>query len=78
MMGAVQLHQLAAMGAPRPPRVMGPRAPCEMRHPRGPQPAPQGLIAEPEPMAVREVLHRQGRPKIAIVARIELEHLAFE
>jgi hypothetical protein len=42
------------------------------RNPDNPQPAPQGLRAEPEPMEFLELLHGPGPSNITIVARIQL------
>ena len=66
MMGAIQLDQLPHRGLPRPPHPMWPLPPREMIDPSRPQ--PQGLVAERDPLLLRQLLRRQRRPKIGIPA----------
>jgi len=77
MMRPIELDQLADMGLPRSPRAMRPLAAPEMLDPARPQPQPQGLVAERDPVVLGQFLRRQRRPKIAIALLVQLQDLRF-
>jgi hypothetical protein len=75
MMRPIQLDQFADMRLPHAPRPMRPLAARKVIDPARPQPAPQRLVAERDPVVRGQLLHRQRGPKIAIPRLVESEDL---
>ena len=60
MMRPIALHQFPPMCLSLPPGPMRARPPLEVRHPCRQEPAPQGFVAERDPLALGQLLCRQN------------------
>src|SRR5512141_2058226 len=75
---AVQLDQFPHVGLPSPPCPVRLLPPCGLRDPARPQPLPQGLGTERDPMPLGQLLRRKGRPTVPLVLPIPPQHLRLQ
>jgi hypothetical protein len=75
MVRAVQLHHLAHVNFPCPPRSVWTLPSSEMRDPICPQPPPQGLSTEYDSMPLSQLLCRQRGIKVSVPLRIQGPYL---
>lgn len=78
MVRAIHLQQGARMRLARAPRPVRAPAPSKVLDPVLPQPPPQGLHPERDPVPLGELLRRQGWPNIPIVLSLQPQPLRLQ